>query len=292
MRSEPSTRRERRRRLTAGLVIGIGLIGVLSTTMIHPALVAHSPRTPLGSLKAEEGDQATTPEVTQSLDTQVAAARDRVATRPMPDTGTGRFNGEADLSTDPPPQTYALLLGKGMGPADVPTGYPETAQGAISQLVAIEVVAAQSASIPGVQRVIRNWAESGGPTPSTWTWRTSMAELLQMLEVPSVGSTGLSIVARPAMALVKDLRGEQTGKDWSVVCVDLSLDLIVDGTTHHGVVADCQRMTWDGRRWLIGTGTQPTQFAAQPLPGTDAAYDAGFRDLIVDPDEAALAPER
>ena len=52
------------------------------------------------------------------------------------------------------------------------------------------------------------------------------------------------------------------------------------GLMHHGVAADCWRMLWDGRRWLIGPGVVPFQPGSQPWPGTDAVYGAGYRGLV------------
>jgi len=43
-------------------------------------------------------------------------------------------------------------------------------------------------------------------------------------------------------------------------------------------LADCQRMVWQGNRWVIGPGREP---APPPSiwPGTDVAIDAGYKEL-------------
>ncbi|WP_285627201.1 hypothetical protein [Kineosporia sp. NBRC 101677] len=198
----------------------------------------------------------------------------------MPDTGTGRAYGEAEPATGPLPAPIELPAARGMDELGVPTGFPPTQEGALAQLTAIATAAANSSSVPGVERVRQAWVAPGGPDAGEWTWRASMTHLLQMLDTPLSGSAGTRITGRPLMGLVKDTGGLDVGTGWAVVCVDVALDLQVDGWTHHGVVADCQRMLWDGQRWLIGPGAIPAQPVSQPWPGTDAAYEAGYRDLV------------
>jgi hypothetical protein len=48
--------------------------------------------------------------------------------------------------------------------------------------------------------------------------------------------------------------------------------------TSRTAIADCQRMTWTGERWVIGAGTEPAP-APSIWPGTEAAIAAGYRDL-------------
>ena len=51
-------------------------------------------------------------------------------------------------------------------------------------------------------------------------------------------------------------------------------------TSGQVAVADCQRMAWapSAGRWLVGPGVEPAP-APSIWPGTDAAIDAGWKDL-------------
>ena len=166
-----------------------------------------------------------------------------------------------------------LARATGVGPADVPTGFPRTPEGALAQLAAIDVTAMQSASMDGVRRVIAEWAAPGGPTPETWSGVDGMASLLSGAGLSGAGSPQLAIVVRPVMGLIKGT----VGADFAVVCVDLEFTVTVEKTSRIAI-ADCQRMAWVGDRWVIGPGEEPAP-APSVWPGTDAAIAAGYRDL-------------
>jgi hypothetical protein len=161
----------------------------------------------------------------------------------------------------------------GVGPADVPTGFPRTPQGSLAQLAAIDVTAMQSGSMDGVRRVIAEWAAPGGPTPETWSGVDGMASLLSAAGLSGAGSPQLAIVVRPVMGLIKGAVGE----DFTVVCVNFEFTVTVEQTSRIAI-ADCQRMAWVGNRWVIGPGEEPAP-APSVWPGTEAAIAAGYRDL-------------
>ncbi|MBB3084688.1 hypothetical protein [Geodermatophilus sabuli] len=160
-----------------------------------------------------------------------------------------------------------------MGPADVPTGFPRTPEGALAQLAAIDVTAMESGSLDGVRRVIAEWAAPGGPTPTTWSGVDGMARLLSAAGLSGAGSPQLAVVVRPVMGMIKGT----VGPDFAVACVDFELTVTVERTSRTAI-ADCQRMTWTGDRWVIGAGTEPAP-APSIWPGTEAAIAAGWRDL-------------
>ncbi|WP_308113041.1 hypothetical protein [Blastococcus sp. MG754427] len=161
----------------------------------------------------------------------------------------------------------------GIGPAEVPTGFPRTPEGAMAQLAAIDVTAMESGSVDGVRQVIAEWAAPGGPTPETWSGVDGMARLLSAAGLSSAGSPQLAIVVRPLMGLVKGT----VGPDFAVVCVDFEFTVTVEQTSRIAI-ADCQRMQWTGDRWLIGPGPEPAP-APSVWPGTEAAVAAGYREL-------------
>ncbi len=197
--------------------------------------------------------------------------QEALAAAPMP-------TAEPDAALPGPLATEAAAVlelprATGVGPADVPTGFPRTPEGALAQLAALDVTAMQSASLDGVRRVITEWAAPGGPTPQTWSGVDGMASLLASAGHSGAGSPQLAVVVRPAMGLVKGTVGE----DFAVVCVDLEFTVTAEQTSRIAI-ADCQRMTWTGDRWLIGPGPEPAP-APSVWPGTDAAIAAGWRDL-------------
>jgi hypothetical protein len=197
--------------------------------------------------------------------------QDALASAPLPPT-------EPDAALPGPLATEAagvleLPRPTGIGPAEVPTGFPRTPEGALAQLAAIDVTAMESGSVNGVRRVIAEWAAPGGPTPETWSGVDGMARLLSAADLSSAGSPQFVIVVRPLMGLSKGTVGE----DFAVVCVDLEFTVTVEQTSRIAI-ADCQRMVWTGDRWLIAPGPEPAP-ASSVWPGTEAAVAAGYRDL-------------
>ncbi|SFT82537.1 hypothetical protein SAMN05660657_03312 [Geodermatophilus amargosae] len=171
------------------------------------------------------------------------------------------------------PALLELPRATGIGPADVPTGFPRTPEGALAQLAALDVTAMESGSIDGVRRVITGWAAPGGPTARTWSGVHGMARLLSAAGLSGAGSPQLAVVVRPVTGLVKGT----VGPDFAVVCVNSELTVTVERTARIAV-ADCQRMAWTGGRWVIGPGAEPAP-APSVWPGTDAATAAGYREL-------------
>jgi hypothetical protein len=161
----------------------------------------------------------------------------------------------------------------GVGPADVPTGFPRSPEGSLAQLAAIDVTAMQTGSMDGVRRVITEWAAPGGPTPETWSGVDGMGSLLSAAELSAAGSPQLALVVRPVMGLIKGTVGEE----FAVVCVNFEFTVTVEQTSRIAI-ADCQRMAWVADRWVIGPGAEPAP-APSVWPGTEAAIAAGWRDL-------------
>jgi len=159
------------------------------------------------------------------------------------------------------------------GPAGVPTGFDHTTAGAVAQLAAIDKTALDSASLGGARAVIDAWAAPGGPTRATWSGVKAMADFLTAAGLSAGKAPNLALTATPIMGLVK----AADGPDWVVACVDFEVDATL-ARTARVAVADCQRMAWQGSRWVIGPGAEPAP-APSIWPGTDAAIDAGYKEL-------------
>lgn len=201
---------------------------------------------------------------------------DRLAASPMTRATLRQAQGGVLSSTS---SSAVVLPGPGAaGDVGVIAGFPATPEGALAQLIEIDRRALESTSVVTAQQVIRAWAAPGGPTPQTWSGVRAMAQMLTAAGLPADGSEDLRVTLRPAMGLIKGSVG-----DVVVSCVDFVMTVTATGASPQRVaVADCQRMTWDGDRWLIGAGDEP---APPPSiwPGTDASYDAGYRWLEASP---------
>jgi hypothetical protein len=270
-----------RRRLSA-LILGSGGLAVvllwgLALTLIsvlHPS--STSERTGRAVISGRDRPGGSAGRSAQ----EILAERDELAARAMPSTKTPvsdvyRPWEPAPLSTRAPGAPIVLPPQRGLDRLGVSTGYPRTPEGAIAQLAAIDQIAMQSGSLPGVRAVITGWAAAGGPSASTWSGVKAMTGLLDSAGLSAAGSPNLSIVFTPAMGLVKGTVGD----DFAVVCVDFAVDITLD-LTRSAAIADCQRMLWQDGRWVIGPGSEPAE-AISVWPGTDAAFEVGFRDLVV-----------
>ncbi len=202
----------------------------------------------------------------------VQKQRDELAQRPMPDNGNPYAHEPSELTTRQAP-LMVLPRPTGIDATGVRTGYPQTPEGAVAQLAAIDQAAMESASLPGVRAVISGWAMKGGPTPESWSTSKAMAELLSGAELPSTGSPRLSVRFTPAMGMIKGTVGD----DYVVACVNFAVETALYGNAT-AAVADCQRMVWSQGRWQIGPGPEPA-VPQSVWPDTDAALDAGWKDL-------------
>jgi hypothetical protein len=199
-------------------------------------------------------------------------ARDALAAAPMP-TVDEQASHPAPISETDPGTPILLPAATAIGAADVPTGFPHTPRGALAQLAAIDQTAFQSGSLVGVRAVIAVWALPGGPTTTSWSGVTAMRTLLDAAGLSGGGSPQLALVLTPLMGQIKG----SVGPDFVIPCIDFELDLTLSQTSR-GAIADCQRMTWAGDRWLIGAGTEPAT-APSVWPDTDTAINVGYRDL-------------
>jgi hypothetical protein len=253
-RKHPPTASQRARRtpdLTGGLVATVLLAAACTT--LHPPPEQHPPSTPTSA------NQLPSTQEQDALAEQPMPSLPLSAAVPMP------------LSTRTP-RAIALPAPTRAGPTGVPTGFPHTPDGALAQLAEIDKAAMQSANLTAAATVITAWAAPGGPTPRTWTRIRALDGLLAVATSLSTGPP-LTLRVMPAMGLIKGT----LGPDFAVVCIDFEIDA-TRTETQRTADADCQRMTWQHDRWIIGQGAEPYP-APAVWPGTDTAIDIGYLDL-------------
>jgi hypothetical protein len=211
--------------------------------------------------------------------------RDVLANKAMPTVSDDASHPGA-VSAAVAATTIVVPAATAQGPAQVPTGFPHTPQGALGQLAAIDQVALESGSLAGARSVIANWAMPGGPTASTWSLIQALITLFDETGVSSGGSGQLALVLTPVMGEIKGT----VGPDFVVPCVDFELDITLKQTAR-GADADCQRMVWNpaptaaggaGGRWMIGPGSEPAD-PPSVWPDTDTAIAVGYQDLHTEP---------
>ena len=262
-----------RRRLQAALVVGV---------LITVAVVAGLVWLVLGTLGTLGGGRAgaakghsdrLTPKSKNS-----SASSPSAVTQALPGPLSNRHVGSIVV-----PQPTSL------GPAEVGTGFPQTPEGALGQLIAIDERALDTASVVVAQDVITAWAAPAGPTPGTWSGVAAVSELLEASGLPGNGSSDLTVQLEPSMGAVRQpIIADPT------VCVDFIVTATLDGSgngntngsTNGGplrvATADCQNMTWQADRWVIAPGPEAP---AMPSiwPGTQASYEAGYQWLEIQP---------
>jgi hypothetical protein len=242
------------------VVLLVGLVLAIAYS-VHPVRhTASNPTTPTGAQ----------PQPGQAI--PGGDARDALASKPMRGVDEDASH-PAPVSDRDPGAPITLPAPIKTGPAQVPTGFPHTPEGAMAQLAAIDQVALQSGSLVGARDVITAWAQPGGPTRSTWSVIQGLNTLFDEAGLSGGGSPQLALVLTPLMGQIKG----SIGADFVIPCVDFELDVTLDQTAR-GATADCQRMVWSGGRWMIGPGSEP---ATPPSvwPDTDLSIDVGYRDL-------------
>jgi hypothetical protein len=250
----------------ATLLLVAGLALVVYYT-VHPDGHSSAPH-PTGSpptRPAGSGAATTAPAIS------LRSRQDALAAKPMPSVDLAAAEPDSVSTRDP--GTLVIPTATRTGPGGVPTGFGHTPAGALAQLAAIDQTAMQSGSLPGVRAVLTTWAAPGGPTAQSWSGVTAMAGFLDAAGLSGAGSPQLSLVVTPLMGLVKG----SVGADFVVPCVDFEFDATLT-QTQRVAVADCQRMIWQGDRWVIGPGAEPAD-PPSVWPDTDTAISVGYKDL-------------
>jgi hypothetical protein len=245
VRDETWTRRRLQALLLISAVVAVAVCAAATLTTIN--LLSDPSRDP----RTVGADHARQQGTTLGDDTAEVSPEDELAARPMR-AGDPALAQPGPLSTR---DVAALRLPPptGRDTSGVATGFPHTPIGALAQLVVIDQTALQSVSIPATQALIERWAAPGGPTPETWSGVAGVAALLSAADVPADGTGQLTVTAVPSMGLIKGTVGD----DYVVPCVNLTVtatlgSTTLGGSTHRTAVADCQRMTCTGTRWVIG----------------------------------------
>lgn len=159
----------------------------------------------------------------------------------------------------------------------IPGGFPDTAQGALGQLTALNETALAAADPEVYARGYREFSEQGAPDPGS----TGLAALLRSMrsraQLPASGSVaGLSATFHVTHGQIK---GSTSGGRYVVACVLGQYSVSVNGQAVAAGVGDCQAMRWNGTEWRIASGALA---AAAPCawPGSADAVKAGYRELV------------
>lgn len=198
-----------------------------------------------------------------------APIRDRIAAAPM-----ASLDPDAAFTPDPAVTEAAAIqvpMATAVGPADVPSGFPRTPQGAVGQLAAIEQAVLESMSLPVTHDVHSDWVQPGGPSLEEWELTRNVQTFLASARQGGQEKDFTTLITvNPAAGLVKGT----DGSDWAVACVLMDVQAAIRTESRMGYGL-CQRMQWIDGRWQIAAGAVPAK-APSAWPGSRAAAEAGW----------------
>jgi len=249
-----------RSRQRLATVLGIGLIAAI-TILVGLGIT-------LVQLVTATKDEAGV--VADGVSSATTDQRDRIAAQPMAEVAQDAgFTPDPALHPAPPIRIPAPTNGR--GPAGVATGFPQTPEGAVAQLAAIEQTVLDAMSLPVTAEVHDAWALLGAPSYEQWEMTANVRAFLRSGHQGGQEKDATTIVTtRPVMALVKGT----DGPDWVVVCVLLDIQVSIRTEARMGY-GHCSRMQWADGRWRIAPGAAPAK-APSAWPGSVAAVEAGW----------------
>ena len=259
-RTEPDTAPWSRTRLLA--LLG-GLVVAVVLTLVGGGLAIWHATAGDHAAAVATGEPATAPTDARPSRDEIAAAAmasvdPQAASRPDPATTPG---GSIVV-----PQPSVLD-----GPAGVPTGFPQTHEGAVGQWAAIVQTVLESMSLPRIREIHTAWVRPGGPSVDQWTPTRNVTSFLTSARQGGDEKDLTTVVsATPAAGLVKG----SDGPDWTVVCVLLDVQAWIKTESRMGYGL-CSRMEWIDSRWQVATGAEPAP-APSAWPGSSAAVAAGW----------------
>lgn len=251
-----------------GLVAGLGLAmkyalqsAAETSDAPGPAATAQEvvePAEQLGSVEQSGGDKA----------------RAAIMAEPMLDAGSEGYRPQKPGTR--PADTITIPPATISGAADVPSGFPQTPQGAVGQLAAIDTTVLQAMDIRVATSVYQEWARPGGVGAPQWELTNNVATFLGATNNEARKDTTTVVVALPVAGQVKGV----DGPGWLVACVLLQVRAAEEAEAEIGY-GHCEQMVWDNKseRWMIAPGQPPAQ-APSTWPGTELARRAGWLDWV------------
>ncbi|WP_407345006.1 hypothetical protein [Pengzhenrongella phosphoraccumulans] len=258
-----------RRRLLAvvaamALVVLSGLVGLVYA--VHGAVASS------GTSRDDDGAAAAVDSLPSGQ-----ARRDAIATAPMLRVTPQDSRGGTPAASPAP--TIVVPAATRLGPAEVPTGFDHTTEGAVGQLAAIATTVLQSMSIQQVRTVHEQWSAPGAPAVDEWALMAAVQALLGSDAGPHMDEPGTAVITVPSAAQLKGSDGD----GWVVACVllDVTVTVVTEARAAYGY---CERLQWADDRWVIAPGAAPAS-APSTWPGTDLAAAAGWRTWTTSTEE-------
>ncbi|MDR1791290.1 MAG: hypothetical protein LBR20_06520 [Propionibacteriaceae bacterium] len=193
--------------------------------------------------------------------------REQIAQAPM-------FNTTIDEGLNPDPAlepfgTITIPSSTLVFQGGVPSGFPQTPEGAVGQLAAITQSVLDSADVTYARSVYDEWVLPGGPEFADWELTQNIKSFLNKAKSDGTeyeGTAAISVVPKAAMVKGTD------GDDWATVCALFKVTIFID-TVGEGGWGYCAAMQWQDGRWQIASVAAEAPHA---WPGSTAALEAGW----------------
>ena len=263
--SEGHARRRAGLTLAAIVVAVVGLIAVLVAVVIAPSATsvnsAPTMVVPAPTAPPSEG--------------WAAAAENELAARPMLQLPVQAAQPQALATQTAGP---AITLPQPMQSAGrwIPGGFPDSAEGAMAQLKALDETGMRGGDPQVYARAYRELSLPGAPDPESTGLTAALRGFRSHAGLADTGLVpGLEMIYQVTQGLVKG--STDTGR-YTVVCVLGELSVGFQGRTISAGIGDCQAMRWTGTEWRISPGALAAA-ASCAWPGSADALKAGYREL-------------
>lgn len=196
--------------------------------------------------------------------------RDVIAASPLPEAARDAAWPHAPAVV--PPAEIVVPSATAVGAAGVVSGFPQTPEGALGQLAAIEVRVLEAMDLRVLAGVHAGWVMPSGPGLAEWEMAANVQAFLGAVphEEPDRIDDVTTVTVVPVGAQVKGTDGEE----WVLACVmvEVRATVVTDARMAYG---HCARMAWNDDAWRIAAGTPPPPVAGV-WPGTQEFIDAGW----------------
>lgn len=186
----------------------------------------------------------------------------------MPHTLSTRTAGPA-ISLPPPEQVSGVL---------VPTGFSDSEEGAIAQVIEVARVGLSGADPQVWAQAYNSMAEPGAAVAEQTPAARNLVGLRRAANMRETGPlrSGMTISWTPTSAVVKGSTDDGT---YTVACVLGELVADNKGRVVNAGWGTCLPMRRVGDQWRIASGPAAAD-APAAWPGSDEAVAAGYRDII------------